>query len=255
MAETPWVETLPRPVADVVATAIGAAARDDPVSPRSGGPAGNARLTGWAGLLLLALFLAETATLISVSQLITWHIVIGVVLVPLTLVKTATTGWRILRYYGGDERYRRAGPPPLLLRVLGPLVILTALAVLGSGLALIALGARSFDPLVTVAGFQVDAVTVHKACFAAWLVVMGLHVLARTLTALDCITGRHTSDAVPGGRSRAGVLAATLAAGGVAAALVVHVSGQWTQHQPFHEKSEATTPGLNVAGVRPPTRG
>jgi len=138
-----------RAVTEVVGTAVGRARRADPVLPRTGGPAGNARLTAWIGLGLLIAFLAELVTLLDVTGLISWHIVIGVLLVPPALAKTATTGWRILRYYTGNRAYRQAGPPPLLLRLLGPVVVLTTLTVLGTGLVLIAVGPdATFTPLL-----------------------------------------------------------------------------------------------------------
>src|SRR5947209_6114801 len=150
MASPGGIDSLPVPVADVVATAIGREHRDDPVRPGSGGPAGNARLTAWLGLLLLAAFLVECATLVSLHRLVAVHIFVGAMLVPLALVKTATTGWRMIGYYAGNADYRRAGPPPLLLRLLGPLVVLSSLAVLGTGLALLPLRDSSYSPFVTV---------------------------------------------------------------------------------------------------------
>ncbi len=170
-----------RAVTDVVGTAVGRARRGDPVLPRTGGPAGNARLTASIGLGLLIAFLAELVTLLDVTGLISWHIVIGVLLVPPALVKTATTGWRILRYYTGNRAYRQAGPPPLLLRLLGPVVVLTTLTVLSSGLVLIAVGPdATFTPLLTVAGQQISWLTLHQITFIAWGVATGLHVLARS---------------------------------------------------------------------------
>src|SRR6185369_10099690 len=115
------------------AEAIGRTHRDDPVRPGTGGPAGNARLTAWTGVVLLALFAAELVTLLDVRGLIGWHVAVGVLLVPPALVKTGSTGWRIIRYYTGDRSYRRAGPPPGPLRILGPLVVVSTLAVLASG--------------------------------------------------------------------------------------------------------------------------
>ena len=46
---------MPAAVTDVLATALGQQHRDDPVRPRTGGPAGNAQFTAWLGLLLLVL--------------------------------------------------------------------------------------------------------------------------------------------------------------------------------------------------------
>lgn len=97
---------------DTLDEATGRRRRRDPVRPRTGGPAGNAVLTAWTGLLLLALFLAELVTLLDVHGLISWHIALGALLIPPALFKTATTGWRIIHYYVGDRDYVDAGPPP-----------------------------------------------------------------------------------------------------------------------------------------------
>ena len=109
---------VPGAVAETIATATGQAERHDPVRGRSGGPAGNALLTAWLGVALLVLLVAELVTLVDVRGLMDWHVVIGAVLIPPALAKTASTGWRIVRYYSGQRDYRLAGPPPLVLRVL-----------------------------------------------------------------------------------------------------------------------------------------
>jgi hypothetical protein len=214
---------------DVLDTALGARHRDDPVAPVTGGPAGNARLTAWAGLLLLVLFVVECFTLLSLHQMLSLHILLGAALIPLVLLKTGTTGWRIARYYAGSSDYLQGGPPPVLLRLLGPLVVVTGLAVLGTGLALIALGASTFSTIVSVAGFRVDALTVHQASFAAWLVVTALHALARTVPAAQLAAGttprRHRS---PGATWRGGILVLTIAVGVGTGLLVLHLSGDWT---------------------------
>jgi hypothetical protein len=232
--------TLPRrreadPLTEVVDSALGRSHRNDPVRPRSGGPAGNARLTAWLGLVLLVFFLAEGVTLVSVGQLITLHILIGALLIPLVLAKTATTGWRIARYYLGSADYRAAGPPPMLLRLLGPPVILTGIAVLGSGLALVALGDRSYDNLVSIDGLGISALTIHKVAVVLWLAVTALHVLARTIPALRSAAGTTTGRPVPGGRSRAAVVVTTVLSGLVAGLVVVHLSGGWTHHRLSHD--------------------
>ena len=78
-----------RAVTDVVGTAVGRARRGDPVLPRTGGPAGNARLTAWIGLGLLIAFLAELVTLLDVTGLISWHIAIGVLLASVVVAIVA----------------------------------------------------------------------------------------------------------------------------------------------------------------------
>jgi len=231
MNRTQPAASMSRVVGDVVASARGAELRDDPVEARTGGPAGNARLTAWAGLLLLVGFLAECFTLISLNTMLSAHIFIGAVLVPLVLLKTATTGWRIGRYYLGSAPYRQAGPPPLLLRMLGPFVVLTGLAVLGSGLALMPLGNASFSTIATFAGQRIDALTVHKICFVIWLVATGAHVLARTIPAVQLSVGRR-GHLLPGGAARAAIVTVTLTASIVTGLVVMDLPTDWSHHQP-----------------------
>jgi hypothetical protein len=214
---------------DAYATAIGSRHRDDPVSPSAGGPAGNARLTAWTRLLLLVVSLAECVTLVSVRGLITVHILIGAFLIPLMVLKTLTTGWRIARYYLGSVAYRQAGPPPRLLRILGPLVVLSGLAVLGTGLALIALGPATFTPLVTAVGFRVDALTLHQGAFIVWLVATGLHVLVRTVPALQLTIRSRQHRTIEGSRVRVSVLVVTVLASAAVSLLVLQLAGDWTE--------------------------
>lgn len=221
----------PQPVREAVATALGMEHRHDPVQGRTGGPAGNARFTAWVGLVLLVLFAVEGLTLLAIHGLISVHILVGTLLVPIALLKTATTGWRILRYYTGDPAYRQAGPPPLMLRLLGPLVVLTALAVLGSGLALVAVGTSgTWQPLFSVGPFQVSPITLHQASFIAWFGVTALHVLGRTVPALQIAGGRLRTGAtrVGGSALRAGVLAVALAVGVGSGVAVLHAASSWT---------------------------
>src|SRR5436305_7957605 len=96
------LDSLPTPVAEVVTTAVGQTHRTDPVRPRTGGPAGNARLTAWLGVLLLVAFVVECVTLLSLDRMLSAHIFVGALLVPLAVAKTATTCWRMLRYYFGN---------------------------------------------------------------------------------------------------------------------------------------------------------
>jgi hypothetical protein len=224
--------------ADVLAEAVGRRRRDDPVEPGTGGPAGNARLTAWLGWILLVLFVAELVTLLDVNGLISWHVAVGVLLVPPALAKTGTTGWRILRYYTGERSYRSAGPPPMLLRLLGPLVIFGSLGVLGSGLALIALGPdRSRHVLLSALGQRVDAVTVHQAFFAGWAVVTGLHVLARIVPAVGLTGGRA---AVPGRPGRLAVLTAVVVAAVITTVLLLGTAASW--RNPGHHGDRRDAP-------------
>jgi hypothetical protein len=207
------------------------------VLARTGGPAGNARLTAWTGLLLLVLFLAELVTLLDVHGLVDWHVAIGVLLVPPALLKTATTSWRIGRYHTRGRSYVGAGPPLMALRVLGPFVVLATLGLLGTGLVLVALGEqRAHAGSFSLLGFRADWVTLHQASFVAWAVVTGLHVLARVVPAIDLAAGRRTESPgyagrVPGRAARAAVLALALAVAGGTTALVLPAASSWQHGQ------------------------
>lgn len=214
-------------VADVVQVGSGKQHRDDASLPRTGGPKGNARLTAWLGLLLLVLSLAQLVTLLDVRGLITWHLALGLLLVPPALVKTATTGWRLARYYGRVAVYRRAGPPPLLLRLLGPLVVASTLGVLGTGLALAALGPeRDRSLLFSALGQDVSPLTLHQVTFIAWAAATGLHLLGRfvpalRLTVLDGVP-------VPGAAWRGSAVAGVGVAAAVTTELVLGAVTSWT---------------------------
>lgn len=217
--------------------ATGRTHRFNPVLPGTGGPAGNALLTAWTGLVLFVLFLVELFTLLDLRDFLNWHLVVGVLLVPPALLKTATTGWRILGYYTGRVPYRRSGPPPMPLRLLGPLVVLATLALLGSGLALIALGPeQSRSALLTVLGNRVDAVMVHKVVFLAWAAVTGAHTLARMLPAARIVTvQRRAKSRVPGTLLRVAVFTLTVLVAVIAAVYVQGLAGSWLAHG-FHHR-------------------
>ncbi|MGN6331198.1 MAG: hypothetical protein ACTHOD_06025 [Motilibacteraceae bacterium] len=230
---------------DVLDEAVGRSRRDDPVLARTGGPAGNAMLTAWVGLLLLVLVIAELVTLLDVTGLISWHVGIGIVLVGLALLKTATTSWRILRYYIGTPTYVTAGPPPTLLRLLGPLVIVSTLGVLGSGIVLVAVGPeRSRSPFLSVLGQQANLVTVHQGFFILFAVFAGVHLLARFVPALALAGGPRASSrlghsdqrgstrgstcsSTPGAVARWAVLGLVLVASVLAAVLVIPAAQGW----------------------------
>ena len=216
-------------VADTVAEAIGRERRTDPVLPRTGGPAGNALLTAWTALVLLVGSVAELLTLFDVTGLISWHVAIGALLVPPALMKTASTGWRLAHYYSRTGSYVEAGPPPLLLRLLGPLVVVSTLGLLGSGVLLVLLGpAAAHASLLDVIGFRVDWVTVHQGFFAVWATVTGLHLLGRIVPALRLtLAPGSAAAAVPGASARGFLLAAMATSAIVLAIVLVQTAGSW----------------------------
>ena len=134
--------------------------------PAERGVAGNARLTGAFGAVIFVLLAVEGITVPSVRSLLSMHVYVGMVLVPFALVKTASTAYRFARYYRGDPRYVDKGAPPLVLRVLGPIVVVTTLALLGTGIG------------VLLAGSSARWLTkLHKATFIVWFGAMTVHVL------------------------------------------------------------------------------
>jgi hypothetical protein len=142
-------------------------------SADSSGPEGNERLTATTGALLLILFAAEGLTILSVSRLLYWHYLLGFLLVGPICVKLASTIYRFTRYYAGDAAYRRKGPPQPLLRILGPLVALTTIAVMITGVLLAVDGTS--PRIGGVAGLSL--LMLHKLSFIAWAAVMTIHVL------------------------------------------------------------------------------
>jgi len=220
---------VPRPVTGAVKLVIDELTdrtpRSDPALPGTGGPAGNARLTAWSGLVLLVLLAIEGFTILDIHGLISWHIVVGLLLIPPALLKVASTGWRIVRYYTGNAVYEQAGPPVLVMRMLGPLVVLSTLAVLGTGV-LVAIdgpGERHHGLL----GLPVSALFLHQASFFIWLVVMTIHVLGRTVRATKIVSGRtQPSGRVAGTTGRVVVLAGMAVSSVV---LAVLLAGPWIQ--------------------------
>ena len=65
--------------------------------PRLGGTEGNEILTSATAAVLTVLLLAEGVTVIRMNGLVTVHMFIGMVLIPLVLLKVASTGYRFAR--------------------------------------------------------------------------------------------------------------------------------------------------------------
>jgi len=134
---------------------------------RDPGVEANARLTGYAAVVLVVLLGAEFVTGLRSKQLLPAHAVIGFVLIPPVLLKLGSVGYRFARYYTGDPRYRAAGPPQLAMRLLGPVIVLLTLIVFGTGIELWLFGYR----------FGFIWVPLHHASSYLWFVAMGVHVI------------------------------------------------------------------------------
>jgi anti-anti-sigma regulatory factor len=139
--------------------------------PTDDGVEANARLTGMTAVVLLVLLAIEGLTILRIGKLLTLHVVIGMVLVPPILLKIGSTTWRFARYYLGSPEYRRKGPPPALLRLLGPFLVALTVAVVGTGIAM----------LLGPASLRQQFLFLHKATFILWIAAMTVHVLGHII--------------------------------------------------------------------------
>ena len=187
--------------------------------------AGNARLTAANAAVLLILLAAEGVTVLRVRQLLSPHVFIGMVLIPPVLLKVGSTTWRFTRYYRGAPAYRRKGAPPILLRLLGPVVVVLTLVLLASGVGLLLVG-QSWLPLL---------LKVHKASFVLWFGAMTVHVLGHLaevarLAPRDWL--RRTRRDVRGAGRRQWLIAASLVVGVLLGFLLLSRVGPWLASGP-----------------------
>jgi hypothetical protein len=182
-----------------------------------GGSDGNERLTAATAVVLLALLAAEGLTLVAIHRLLLPHVFLGFLLIPPVLLKLASTGWRMTAYYRRVDEYVRRGPPAVLLRVVvGPLVVVSTIALFATGVAVVALGRRGL------------LLGLHKASFIVWFGAMSVHVLAHVLklprlAAFDWWRG----DGMTGRRLRQFALAGALVSGLVLGVAAIPLADHW----------------------------
>ena len=181
----------------------------------------NERLTAFAGALLFVLLAVEGSTLLGVGQMLTLHEFVGVLLVGPLVLKLGATGWRFLRYYSGDRAYQHKGPPWLPLRLLAPILVLSTITLIGSGIGLWAYGHDTGGLML-----------LHKASFIIWIGVSALHVLyymwrVPALMLADLRRGT----AVPRGRIvRLGLVAVSLVLGVSLAVMTIGGHATFRRH-------------------------
>lgn len=177
-----------------------------------GGVAGNEILTCAVAAVLTCLLLAEGVTLLRLGPLLVPHMFIGLVLVPLVLLKLGSTGYRFVRYYAGTPAYRVKGPPLLPLRLLAPVLVAATLGVFVTGVVLLVDGHKSNTLLL-----------LHKASFVVWAGAFGIHFLSylpRMLRSLGADWSARRRRAV-GGAGLRGMLVGSALGSGLALALVL----------------------------------
>jgi hypothetical protein len=184
------------------------------------GVVGNERLTALAGAVLLVLILVELVSTANLHALLPIHIFVGVLLAGPLVVKLGSTGYRFLRYYTRAPAYVRSGPPHLPLRVLAPLLLVTTLAVVGSGIGLVVTGPAQSGLLRPL----------HSLSVLIWLPLIAIHVgayLWRTLRWVADDWRKHPAEQAPGRGLRLGMNLGALLAGTVAALLLFPGATPW----------------------------
>ncbi|HKD33126.1 MAG TPA: hypothetical protein VKB73_06595 [Gaiellaceae bacterium] len=183
--------------------------------------AGNERLTATTATVLLLLVAVEGFTILSVGQMLSVHIVVGLLLIPPVALKLASTGYRFARYYLRDAAYVTKGPPHIAMRLLAPLLVVSTPTVLGTGVALLALGPDHHRDVV---------LGLHKASFLVWFALMSVHVLVYAPRLPRAVLSSQAW-------SRIGLVAGSVAAGAVLAGAAYSLAGPWLHrsHDREHE--------------------
>lgn len=177
-----------------------------------GGTRGNERLTAEAGAVLFVVLALLGLTIPFVHAFIREHVFLGMLLIPVVLLKLGSTGYRFVRYYARNAAYRAAGPPQMLLRAVAPVVVASTVVVFGSGVLLLVDG-LSNGPLGLI----------HKASFIVWFGATTIHVLAYVwrVPRLASADFRPQGEQLGGSFARRLAVGAAIAAGLVLAAATV----------------------------------
>lgn len=190
----------------------------------TGGAGGNERLTALTGTVLLVLFAVEGFTVLAIHRLLTLHFFLGLLLIGPVALKVCSVAYRFVRYYTGAEDYRRKGPPAPLPRVLGPVVLVTSVSVIATGVLLAVTGPSGAGTWLFL----------HKASFVLWFCAMAVHVLTYVwrlprLVSADLVSrvGKRASEVLAGRLTRWLLLTASLLTGVLLAVLTVHSAGAW----------------------------
>ncbi len=196
----------------------------------TGGAEGNELLTSLTGALLIVLLAVIGLTIIALHRLLAVHLFVGLVLVGPLALKMASTGYRFARYYTGNEVYLAKGPPPTPLRLIAPMVVISTLAVMASGIWLLFAGPSSRDTVLPI----------HKVSFIVWVAFTAVHVLGH-LPGLAKALHIDVAGLEPAPRVRGGGMGRTISllgamvGGVVLAILLIPEYGAWLNHlQDFH---------------------
>jgi hypothetical protein len=196
---------------------------------RTGGTVGNERLTTVTGTILLVQLAVIGVTIVDHRRLVWVHLFVGLLLLGPVLLKLASTGYRFARYYTGTPAYRRKGPPPLILRLIGPMVVLSTLAVFATGGILLLVGPHHSNPWLLL----------HKAAFIIWTGAMSLHVLGHLPAVAGALgvrpaRGERRAGALPGAGGRWFVVTTAVLGGLILALAFIPDFSAWTASAAAH---------------------
>jgi hypothetical protein len=204
-------------------------------------PAGNERLTAAVGLLVIVPVLVEIATiLLGVHTFMSLHVFVGLALIPVVVLKLASTGWRFARYYTRNRAYFEEGPPQIAMRLLAPLFVAATVVLFGSGVAMGLLHGHALQ----------IARTLHGPASVIWLALLGLHVLvylARAVrsTAGDVLPARRVP--VRGTTARAWAVGVAVVCGAVLGVALVPAQHRWVDlRRDHHGRNEAQSTARNA---------
>jgi hypothetical protein len=192
--------------------------------------AANERLTSLIGAVLIVVLAALGVTIVRLRPLLWEHLFIGLLLVPPVALKLASTGYRFTRYYLRAPAYVRRGPPHALLRfVIAPVVVTSTVAVLATGIVLLAAGPGARDPWLQL----------HKVSFIVWIAFTALHVLAHLPTVSRSLRDEIASpsavhDPLGGRLGRVFSVTGALAAGAVLAIAFIPRYAPWLSLRAVH---------------------
>lgn len=180
----------------------------------------NARLTAMTAAVIFVLLAIEGLTILRIHSLLNIHVLVGMVLVPPVALKIGSTGYRFVRYYRGSPAYRRKGPPPPLLRLLGPVVVVTTVALFATGIALLFVGQS----------LRGEVLFLHKASFGLWFAAMTVHVVGHIVETARLAPrdwARRTAADVQGARLRQWTVTASVAVGIPLGLLLLSRASNW----------------------------
>jgi hypothetical protein len=201
---------------------------------------GNERMTALAGAVLLVLIVVELATSASLRTLLPVHIFVGVLLAGPLAVKLGSTGFRFVRYYTRSPAFVRRGPPHPALRVLAPLLVVTTLVVIGSGIGLVVTGPQ----------YAVPFRQLHSVSVLLLLPLLAIHVFAHIRRVPRLVAddwSKPSGGQAPGRGRRLGMNLGALMLGALAAILLFPVAAPWLVWSTTNGKNGPSSP--LIAGI------